>query len=156
MCSARGATVRDVAARDYVTSLASLLMERRVIRTPNKLKVDIRLGRLYFEEAAELLRSYYLHPSFVVPTVPRRVRTPGEKEKALKLLVREAAFRELMRVQWLRCDERCRLVLVSELAVREMDTLAASMKPQSCGSARPREPNPEEEEEAPEAEPTLE
>ena len=144
MCSTRGATVRDVAARDYVASLACHLKEAHVIRTPNKMKANSALRDQYFQEAAEMLRLYYLHPSVPIPVRLKKPRNQQEQAKGLLLAIRKACFGELIRSEWLRQDERCNIVLVTERACEEMDRIAAAMKAQPRETAVPPPAAPEE------------
>jgi ribosomal protein S19E (S16A) len=126
--ASRRVFVTDVAAAEYVESLAKHLRQQKVIDIPGQLARE-ELICFYFQEAARLIRQYYVHPSLVAPQKPRyQGHGPQAKLNVLRQAVQKFSFREFQRIGWIRSDEPTKLLLVTDDGRNAMDAVAQQTK----------------------------
>jgi hypothetical protein len=108
------------------SKLAQYLSMNRIIEPPCRLPVKFR--HLYYSEAASLLRQYNNIPNFVAPQMPSPKKSADEIEMArcVELVLRYAAFQDLISAGWIFCD-RSKLYVVKNTAQDVIGSLTAGV-----------------------------
>lgn len=117
-----GSSVSRVPERDYIQSLSNFILSEGLLTIPPNHQSN---EEFFCQQAAILLREYYIHPTFLRPVFKKKkVKTNEELRKAFVKYVDNKCFDMLINVNWIKRDDRSNLFLITEEAKLQMDKIA--------------------------------
>lgn len=120
-----GSSVSRVPERDYIKSLSNFILNEGLLNIPPKHQSN---EEFFCQQAATLLREYYIHPSFLRPIFKqKKVKTSEELRKAFIKYVNNKCFDMLLSINWIKQDVRSNLFLITDEAKVQMDQIANQM-----------------------------